>query len=116
MIEQRRHQKNQRDFSLKERDQALRIAKDWLDFKMNSLTQMIPGDPDCDACVLARQYVRAIERISTLWEAIDKSVQLQSHYAYLLNMHDGGGRMQFTDTHAWLMRLDELEKLELTKG
>lgn len=95
---------------MKERDQALLIANMWLEFKMNSLTQMVPGDPDCDACVLARQYVRAIERIATLWEAIDKSVQLQSHYAGLLNLHDGGGRRQFEDAHSWLVRLDELAK------
>lgn len=44
-----------------ERDQAVLIANAWLDGKMNSLTQMVPGDPDCDACVLARQYLRAIE-------------------------------------------------------
>ncbi len=41
-----------------EREQALKIANMWLDFKMNPLTQMVPGDPDCDACVLARQFIR----------------------------------------------------------
>ncbi len=41
-----------------EQEQAAKIANDWLDFKMNSLVQMVPGDPDCDACVLARQYIR----------------------------------------------------------
>ena len=45
-----------------EREQAIKIANAWLDFRMNSLTQMVPGDPDCDACVLARQFLRAIER------------------------------------------------------
>jgi hypothetical protein len=43
-----------------EAEQAKRIAEQWLDFKMN------PGDPDCDACVLARQYLRAVERINSL--------------------------------------------------
>jgi hypothetical protein len=45
-----------------ERHQAERIANAWLDFQMNPLTQMVPGDPDCDACVLARQYLRALDR------------------------------------------------------
>lgn len=42
--------------------QAERIANSWLEFQMNPLTQMVPGDPDCDACVLARQYLRALDR------------------------------------------------------
>lgn len=46
-----------------EQEQALAIANMWLDGKMNSLVQMVPGDPDCDACVLARQYIRAIKRL-----------------------------------------------------
>lgn len=46
-----------------EKEQALRIANAWLEFQMNPLTQMVPGDPDCDACVLARQYIRAIELV-----------------------------------------------------
>ena len=47
-------------------DQAILIANKWLDFDMNPLTQMVPGDPDCDACVLARQFIRAIERLKVL--------------------------------------------------
>lgn len=49
-----------------EAEQAKRIAEQWLEFQMNSLTQMVPGDPDCDACVLARQYLRAVERLNGL--------------------------------------------------
>lgn len=47
-------------------EQAKMIAEQWLDFKMNPLTQMVHGDPDCDACVLARQYLRAVERLNGL--------------------------------------------------
>jgi len=46
-----------------ESEQADRIAQDWLDFKMNPLTQMVHGDPDCDACVLARQYNRLVAEL-----------------------------------------------------
>lgn len=49
-----------------EQEQAKMIAESWLDFRMNSLTQMVPGDPDCDACVLARQYIRALDAITVL--------------------------------------------------
>lgn len=38
--------------------------------------------------------------------ALRESVKLQSHYAKLLNMHDGGLRKEFTMTE-WLDRLDE---------
>jgi hypothetical protein len=39
--------------------------------------------------------------------ALEESVKLQSHYATLLNMHDGGERITFTDAEAWLTRLRE---------
>jgi hypothetical protein len=42
-----------------------------------------------------------------LRHALDNSVALQSHYAGLLNMHDGGQRMVFADAEAWIARLDE---------
>jgi hypothetical protein len=46
-----------------ELEQAKRIADDWLDFRMNSLVQMVSGDPDCDACVLARQFLRLMDLV-----------------------------------------------------
>ena len=54
-----------------EREQAKLIANQWLDGKMNSLVQMVPGDPDCDACVLARQFNRAIEQLDRLTVPLD---------------------------------------------
>ncbi len=38
--------------------------------------------------------------------ALGESVKLQSHYAQLLNMHDGGERIGFTDADEWIARLD----------
>lgn len=49
-----------------EREVARRIAEMWLDGRLSPLTQKVPMDPDCDACVLARQYVRALEEIERL--------------------------------------------------
>jgi hypothetical protein len=54
---------------MSEIEQALKIANDWLDFKMNPLVQMVNGDPDCDACVLARCFIRALDRLKSLDEA-----------------------------------------------
>ncbi len=45
------------------------------------------------------------ERIQELEEALERSVKLQSHYAGLLNIWDGGERMKFTDAEDWLARL-----------
>lgn len=60
---------------MNEREQALAIAEKWLNFDMNPLTQMVPGDPDCDALVLARQYVRTTEReqarVSAILDAVE---------------------------------------------
>jgi hypothetical protein len=43
-------------------------AERWLEGIMNPLVEMVPGDPDCDACVLARQYLRALEALEALEE------------------------------------------------
>jgi len=43
-----------------------------------------------------------------LREALEKSVSLQSHYASLLNMHDGGERIGFKNAEAWIARLEEV--------
>lgn len=43
----------------------------------------------------------------TLRIALEESLKLQSHYAELLNMHDGGQRVSFHSVEAWLERLKE---------
>jgi hypothetical protein len=52
----------------------------------------------------------ALERIRELELALDESVKLQSHYAVLLNIHDGGHRRTFESAAAWLARLSELNE------
>lgn len=44
--------------------------------------------------------------------ALEESVKLQSHYATLLNMHDGGERRPFDSVEAWLARLVETGTIE----
>ena len=53
---------------MNEREQARATANRWLDARINPLVEMVPGDPDCDACVLARQYMRALDKIEQLQE------------------------------------------------
>ena len=41
-----------------------------------------------------------------LEKSLKESVKLQSHYANLLNMHDGGERMIFKNIDEWIERLE----------
>jgi hypothetical protein len=55
-----------------ERQLAWQVAHMWLGGRMNPLTQMVPDDPDCDACALARSYLRALEKIERLTQIVDR--------------------------------------------
>ena len=46
---------------ISEQEEAKAIAERWLDFKMNPFVDLVPGDPDCDGCILARQYLRVLD-------------------------------------------------------
>ncbi len=54
--------------------------------------------------------------VEELLTALEESVRLQSHYAELLNMHDGGRRLQFADARAWMARLRATGTLPATPG
>jgi hypothetical protein len=43
--------------------------------------------------------------------ALEESVKLQSHYAQMLNVYDGGDRMTFRDGDAWITRLIAIGKI-----
>ena len=43
-----------------------------------------------------------------------ESVELQNHYAKLLNMHDGGERKGFSSVATWIERLVEVGKIRRT--
>lgn len=47
------------------------------------------------------------QHLAELSVALEESVKLQSHYAKLLNMHDGGKRIGFDNAKAWVDRLRE---------
>ena len=50
-------------------------------------------------------YEQSADSAHELMLALIESVKLQSHYAGLLNMHDGGERMQFSCPAEWIERL-----------
>lgn len=58
---------------------------------------------------LEMALAQARDEIEQLRSALEESVTLQSHYASLLNMHDGGTRLMFSDANAWLVRLQTRE-------
>lgn len=62
---------------MNEREEARTVADRWLDFRMNALVEMVSGDPDCAAVVLARQYMRALAHIDKL--RVAATMLVQSH-------------------------------------
>jgi hypothetical protein len=52
-------------FKLTDRSKATAIAKSFLDFEAS--------DPDCDECILARHFLRALEQIEALEKELGKS-------------------------------------------
>jgi hypothetical protein len=48
--------------------------------------------------------------LEELQRGLDESVKLQSHYAGLLNIWDGGKRTVFPDSEDWLKRLRKTRK------
>jgi len=49
------------------------------------------------------------QEIEDFKKALEESVKLQSHYAGILNMYDGGQRIEFKDADEWVKRLREIE-------
>jgi hypothetical protein len=71
-----------------EREAALKIAEDWLDFKFAQFTAMVPGEPDCDACVIARQYKNAIEQQKILKIMLASLAELTSGMLQRIDLRD----------------------------
>ena len=87
-------------------------------------------DVERNAAIIAKHYAEApvekdinAERVAktppqqpqqqsaeaTLRHALEESVKLQSHYAKLLNIYDGGIRKEFANAQVWLDRLAKVE-------
>ena len=48
--------------------------------------------------------------------ALEESVKLQSHYAHLLNMYDGGQRRGFASADAWIARIRAVKAMQNTQA
>lgn len=75
--------------------------------EMNGKTEAADAPEEravCTACGHINGAHLSDCEIAALESALEESVKLQSHYAELLNMYDGGKRMTFTAT-SWLARL-----------
>jgi hypothetical protein len=59
---------------------------------------------------------KANATVDELRIALEQAVRLQTHYAELLNMHDGGERIGFKDADAWIARLRETGTLPRSTG
>lgn len=57
-----------------------------------------------------RSRMKQLFEYNEVWKALERLVQLQSHYADLLNMHDGGQRIAFKSAAEWLLRLRKMGK------
>lgn len=54
---------------MNEREEARSTAERWLNMRINKITDLYE-DPDCDGLVLARQYMRALDKIEQLTEIL----------------------------------------------
>lgn len=59
--------------------------------------------------VAAREIEKLRNQLEIVTLGLRESVKLQSHYAGLLNIYDGGQRTVFQSSGQWLLRLAELK-------
>jgi hypothetical protein len=74
-------------------EQAWRTAHRWLDGRVNSFTDLVPGDPDCDGCVLARQYLHALDKIAQQTARLERLEAVITRYL-ADDFHCNGGAME----------------------
>lgn len=73
---------------------------------LQSTADRLRTKPDTLGIRVSREhYLWLAERIRQLQDALDKSVSLHGHYARILNMEDGGQRLQFHNGQDWIARL-----------
>lgn len=70
---------------------------------------------DCPAEIRTASADRIAKAFPNLVKAIEASVKLQTHYAELLNMHDGGERIGFASADEWINRLHECKSLPVRR-
>jgi hypothetical protein len=51
-----------------------------------------------------------------VYQALEESIKLQAHYARILNMYDGGKRIEFRNASDWLHRIRKLDSQKEKNG
>ena len=72
---------------------------------------MTPGAWGDARAAFKAQHAGPKLTVEELEVALAASVDLQAHYAKLLNQYDGGQRIAFSSVEAWVARLRETGKL-----
>ena len=85
-------------------------AKEWRECMIQAATLLgrPPVEDSTDVGISASLVLGIADKereIAALKIALEESLKLQSHYAMLLNVWDGGQRLQFSDAEAWIERL-----------
>lgn len=66
--------------------------------------------------ILALKNEGPDEQGPTIMVALNESLKLQRHYAGLLNMHDGGERIEFNSADEWIERLRSMGIIQEEKN
>ena len=76
---------------------------------LQAVTEALLGKESAPIGELLDEIARLQDENARRREALEESVKLQTHYAKLLNMYDGGKRIGFDNADAWLSRLEALK-------
>lgn len=90
-------------------DKWVKDFKRTLEKRVENLTE---DEIDVAARHLYVDIAHSYNSPSKIMRALEESVKLQSHYATLLNTHDGGNRLVFNSTMEWMDRIDQINKIE----
>lgn len=82
----------------------------WVTAKIGELPAFKSEDAAMDASDNIQPPLQALSSVEETDHALEESVKLQSHYAGLLNMYDGGKRLQFSSSREWMNRLAVIAK------
>lgn len=81
----------------------------WVTAKIDELPVFDSEDAAIAAIPSIEPPLHALSSVEETNNALAESVKLQSHYAGLLNMYDGGKRMQFASPRDWMTRLAKVK-------
>ncbi len=84
--------------------------------KKDEINMLLERFDETESALHRAIVAQLIQDRLVLVTALKESVNLQSHYAGLLNIYDGGERIGFVDAQAWIDRLVECKKIPPDHG